>query len=59
MNRPPAEFGRIPPDPLRTFGTQCLERAGMLADHAEQLAHLLHPPRIEQRLVGRGQPMLL
>jgi len=41
MNRPPAEFGRIPPDPLRTFGTQCLERAGMLADHAEQLARLL------------------
>jgi LDH2 family malate/lactate/ureidoglycolate dehydrogenase len=41
MNRPPEEFGRISADPLRAFGAQCLERAGMLTDHAEQLARLL------------------
>ena len=41
MNRPPEEFQRIAAAPLRAFAAECLERSGMLADHAEQLAGLL------------------
>ena len=41
MNRPPEEFQRIAAAPLGVFAAACLENAGMLADHAVQLAGLL------------------
>jgi len=41
MNRPPEQFKRIPLAQLRRFAKACLEAAGMLSDHAEQLAELL------------------
>ena len=41
MNRPPEKFKRINAGDLYTFGTACLQNAGMPIDHAEQLARLL------------------
>ena len=41
MNQPPAEFKRIPAEQLRSFGTACLQAAGMTDQHAAQLAGLL------------------
>ena len=41
MNRPPENFKRIPADQLRNYAAACLKAAGMLAEHADQLAQLL------------------
>ena len=41
MNRPPAEFKRVPVALLRSFTADCLKAAGLRADHADQLAELL------------------
>ena len=41
MNKPPKEFQYIPVEQLRALGASCLQAAGMLKDHAQQLAHLL------------------
>jgi LDH2 family malate/lactate/ureidoglycolate dehydrogenase len=41
MNRPPEQFKHIPAEQLRRFAAACLESAGMLTDHAQQLAELL------------------
>ncbi|MBI2506037.1 MAG: Ldh family oxidoreductase [Candidatus Latescibacteria bacterium] len=41
MNRPPEKFKRIPADQLRAFAAACLKAAGMLEEHADQLAQLL------------------
>ena len=41
MNRPPEDFVRVDADVLQSFSSQCLERAGLLPEHADQLARLL------------------
>lgn len=41
MNRPPEQFKRVPADQLRSFAAACLKAAGMLEEHADQLAQLL------------------
>ena len=41
MNQPPEEFKRIPAEQLRSFGSACLQAAGMTDQHAAQLADLL------------------
>lgn len=41
MNRPPAEFVRLPAERLQAFAANCLKAVGMRADHADQLAALL------------------
>tara|TARA_B100000686_G_C16641189_1_gene890225 strand:+ start:231 stop:1244 length:1014 start_codon:yes stop_codon:yes gene_type:complete len=41
VNRPPEEFVRLDADQLTDFATQCLHKAGLLGDHAAQLARLL------------------
>jgi L-2-hydroxycarboxylate dehydrogenase (NAD+) len=41
MNRPPENFVRVDADVLHAFSSQCLERAGLLPEHATQLAQLL------------------
>ena len=41
MNQPPKEFKRIPAEQLRSFGSACLQAAGMTDQHAAQLADLL------------------
>ena len=41
MNRPPENFQRVPADQLRSYAAACLKAAGMLEEHADQLAQLL------------------
>ena len=41
MNRPPEDFVRVDADVLQSFSSQCLERAGLLPEHADQSARLL------------------
>ena len=41
MNRPPEEFTRIAADQLQAFAAACLKAAGLVAEHADQLAELL------------------
>jgi LDH2 family malate/lactate/ureidoglycolate dehydrogenase len=41
MNRPPEKFVRVPAEQLRSFAAACLKSAGLLEEHADQLAQLL------------------
>ena len=41
MNRPPAEYVRLPAQRLQSFTAACLEAVGLRADHADLMAALL------------------